>query len=197
VTTATTPVVNDEQAVILALHAHVVQGGFSTPEIERERLLKDAEHSDDPQKFIDETVGKFAFEVMQAQLARQPQPEPQPEPAESKLGSDSFEWMGEVLELDPATGWELLAEYRAAAAQLHEAKARAKAIELRIMQTVQGYEHASINGQQVIHWPWVDSTSFDAKAFKEAGEEYRRLYEYFLKTKKTRRFKVDGTVGVD
>lgn len=108
-----------------------------------------------------------------------------------------FDYMGEVLELDTALGYELLAEYRAAAAQLHEAKARAKAVELRIQETMQGFEHGAVNGMQVIHWPFVDSTSFDAKAFKETSPEHKALYEHFLKTKRTRRFKVDGTVGVD
>lgn len=57
------PSVSDEQALVLATHAIVVQSGFSTPEIERERLLSDAARSADPQAFIDETVAKFRAEI--------------------------------------------------------------------------------------------------------------------------------------
>ena len=55
--------VTDEQAKILAAHAIVVQGGYSTPEIERERLLKDASRATDPQAFVDETVALFRSEL--------------------------------------------------------------------------------------------------------------------------------------
>lgn len=110
---------------------------------------------------------------------------------------DTFEWQGEVTAIDPELGWQLLAEYRQAAQVLHDAKARAKDVEQRIMRTLGGFEHGSINGQVVFDWPFVDSSSFDAKAFKEAGPEYKALYDHFMKTKTTRRFHVDGTVGVD
>ena len=54
-----------------------------------------------------------------------------------------------------------------------------------------------ILGRDVFDWPWVDSTSFDAKGFKESSQENLALYRAWCKTKKTRRFHVDGTVGVD
>lgn len=107
-----------------------------------------------------------------------------------------YEWQGEELELDPAVGYQLLAEYRANAAALHAAKEAAKATELKIMETLGGYEHGSVNGQRLFHWPVVDSTTFDKKSFCE-DKDREALYKSFLKTTKTRRFKVDGTVGVD
>lgn len=107
-----------------------------------------------------------------------------------------FEWQGEVIDLDPAVGYALLAEYRANAAALHAAKQAAKETEQKIMQTLGGYEHGAVDGQQLFHWPIVNSTSFDAKSFKEDPER-KALYDAFLVTKPTRRFKVDGTVGVD
>jgi len=48
----------------------------------------------------------------------------------------------------------------------------------------------------VFNWTFVSSTSFNSKAFKEDPER-KALYDSFLVTKPTRRFKVDGTVGVD
>lgn len=115
-------------------------------------------------------------------------------PAPLKVGA--HEWMGERLDIDPAVGHRLLAEYRAAAAGLHAAKERAKAVEQEIQQTLQGFEHGAIDGQDFFHWTFVNSTSFDAKSFKEDPER-KALYDSFLVTKPTRRFKVDGTVGVD
>lgn len=115
-------------------------------------------------------------------------------PAPVKVGA--HEWMGERLDIDPAVGHRLLAEYRASAAALHAAKERAKAVEQEIQQTLQGFEHGAIDGQDFFHWTFVNSTSFDAKSFKEDPER-KALYEQFLVTKPTRRFKVDGTVGVD
>jgi hypothetical protein len=111
--------------------------------------------------------------------------------------AERFEWQGETLELDPQVGYTLLAEYRQAAAALATAKAEAKRIEEKIMEIVGGYENAAVNGQVIVTWPWVDSTSFDAKAFKDTSPEHKALYDAFLKTKKTRRFKVTGVVGVD
>ena len=61
------PVVTDEAAAILALHCAVVQGGVSTPEAERRRLLTDAARQDDPQGFIDATVARFAAEIAAAE----------------------------------------------------------------------------------------------------------------------------------
>jgi hypothetical protein len=116
---------------------------------------------------------------------------------QDKVKPDTFTFQGEVKELDPQTGWTMLAEYREAAAALHAAKERAFAIEQRIMQELAGFEHGAIEGQQLFHWPFVDSTSFDAAGFKGAGPEYKALYDHFCKTKKTRRFRVEGTVGVD
>jgi hypothetical protein len=109
----------------------------------------------------------------------------------------TFTWEGERRDIAPAIGYALLAEYRANAAALHAAKEAAKATELKIQQALGGYEHGAVDGQDVFHWVFVDSTSFDAKAFKDAGPEYKALYEAFLRTKQTRRFRVDGTVGVD
>jgi predicted phage-related endonuclease len=111
-----------------------------------------------------------------------------------KVGA--YEWMGEQKDLAPERGWQLLARYRTAAAALHAAKETAKQIEQEIMEELEGFEHGAINGQQVFHWSFVDSTSFDAKTFKEDPERLA-LYRQFLTTKVTRRFKVDGTVGVD
>lgn len=136
--------------------------------------------------------------AMQVLLGRLPDEPPAPAPVTTlerpKVGA--YEWMGEVKDLDPQRGWMLLAEYRSAAAALHAAKERAKAIEQEIMQELEGFEHGAINGQQVFHWPYVDSTSFDTKSFKEDPTR-KALYESYLVTKPTRRFKVDGTVGVD
>lgn len=197
-TTATSPTVTDEQAAILAAHACVVQGGFSTPEIERERLLKDAAHAADPQAFINETVGKFAAEVLQAQLAAADSASATADATVEVIKPDTFEYQGEYLEVSPAVGWALAAEYRTAAAALHEAKRVAKDVEQKIMQAMQGFEAIGVDGQTLFTWKFVDSTSFDAKAFKDAGDEYRELYNFFCKTKTTRRFKAaDGTVGVD
>lgn len=108
-----------------------------------------------------------------------------------------FAYEGEVKEIPPAKGYALLAKYREAAKALHTAKENAKQIEAEIMQELGGYEHGAVDGQIVFNWPFVDSTSFDAKGFKETSPEYKALYESFLVTKETRRFKVDGTVGVD
>ena len=115
-------------------------------------------------------------------------------PAHPKVGA--HEWMGEVLDLEPQVGYELMARYRAAASMLHTAKEQAKAIEEEIMATVGGYESAAINGQVIVTWPWVSSTSFDTKTFKEDPAR-KALYDSFLRTKPTRRFKVTGVVGVD
>lgn len=201
-TTVTTPTVSDEQAAILAAHAHVVQGGFSTPEIERERLLKDAAGAADPQAFINETVGKFAAEVLQAQLAaadRASASVAEPEPAAAEvIKPDTFEFMGEYLEVSPEVGWALAAEYRTAAAALHEAKRVAKDVEQKIMEQMRGFEAIGVDGQTLFTWKFVDSTSFDAREFKAAGPDYKALYDHFCKTKTTRRFRAaDGTVGVD
>lgn len=111
-----------------------------------------------------------------------------------KVGA--HEWQGEVLELDPQVGYDLMARYRQAARALHAAKEEAKRIEEEIMAAVGGYESAAINGQVIVTWPWVNSVSFDTKTFKEDAER-KALYESFLKTKVTRRFKVTGVVGVD
>lgn len=126
-------------------------------------------------------------------LLTAPAPGDVPTPS-TKVGE--YEWQGEVLELSPQVGYALLAEYRTAAAALHAAKEAAKTIEAKIMETLGGYEHGSVDGQQLFHWPIVNSTSFNAKAFKEDPER-KALYDAFLVTKQTRRFKVDGTVGVD
>lgn len=117
-----------------------------------------------------------------------------PAPVPPKVGA--YEWQGEVLELDPQVGYELMARYRQAAKALHAAKEEAKRIEEEIMAVVGGYENAAINGQVIVTWPWVSSTTFDVKSFKEDPER-KALYEQFLKTKPTRRFKVTGVVGVD
>jgi len=111
-----------------------------------------------------------------------------------KVGAN--EWQGERLEIAPQLGYRLLAEYRAAAAQLHDAKARASVVEQEIMELLGGFEHGAVNGQDVFNWTFVSSTSFNSKAFKEDPER-KALYDAFLVTKPTRRFKVDGTVGVD
>lgn len=199
-TTATQPTVTDEQARILAAHAHVVQGGFSTPEIERERLLKDAAGAADPQQFIDETVGKFAVEMLQAQLFtadRAPTSALAAAKLKAKaLGPDTYTYEGEVLDIPPAVGYPLLERARETARALHVAKEAAKSAEQEVMQLLGGHEHGAIDGQQFFHWPFVDSTSFDVKSFKEDPER-KSLYERFLKVKRTRRFRVEGTVGVD
>lgn len=113
-----------------------------------------------------------------------------------KIDAKTYEYAGETKEIPVARGYELLARYREAAQTLHDAKARAKAIEIEIMQELGGFEHGAVDGQEVFHWPFVDATSFDVSAFKEDPER-RALYQAFLVTKPTRRFKVDGTVGVD
>ena len=111
--------------------------------------------------------------------------------------ASQFDYEGEYLDLPAQEGYELLAEYRAAAKVLHEAKARAKEVEAKIQQRMGGYENARIDGQVVVTWHFVDTTSFDAKGFKESSPANKALYESFLVTKETRRFRVDGTVGVD
>lgn len=108
-----------------------------------------------------------------------------------------FGYEGEVKDIPASVGYQLLAEYREAAKALHAAKERAKQIEAAIQEELGGYEHGRVDGQIVFNWKFVDTTSFDAKAFKEASPEHKALYEAFLVTKETRRFKVDGTVGVD
>lgn len=111
--------------------------------------------------------------------------------------ASKFAYEGESKDIPPALGYTLLAEYRAAAKALHDAKERAKAIEAKIQQELGGYEYGKVDGSIVFSWPFVDSTTFQAKAFKESSPENKALYESFLVTKETRRFKVDGTVGVD
>lgn len=106
----------------------------------------------------------------------------------------AFDWEGERKDIPAARGYDLLARYRQAARALHVAKEEAKSIEAEIMQELGGFEHGAVDGVDVFNWPFVKSTSFDAKSFKETHKD---LYEQFLVTKPTRRFKVDGTVGVD
>jgi hypothetical protein len=65
------PQVTYEQAQVLAAHAVIVQGGFSTPEIERDRILKDASRQDDPQEFIDSTVAIFKSELRGSSVGRE------------------------------------------------------------------------------------------------------------------------------
>ena len=108
-----------------------------------------------------------------------------------------YDYAGETKEIPAPKGYDLLARYRQAAKALHAAKEEAKQIEAEIMAELGGFEHGTIDGQIQFSWPFVDSTSFDAKAFKESSPEHKALYEAFLVTKETRRFKVSGTVGVD
>lgn len=112
------------------------------------------------------------------------------------IGPDTFTYEGEFLDLPPARGYELLARARETARALHVAKEAAKSVEQEIMQELGGHEHGRIDGQVFFNWRFVDSTSFDVKTFKEDPER-KSLYERFLKTKRTRRFSVEGTVGVD
>lgn len=122
--------------------------------------------------------------------------EPAAADMEAKPKVGGHEWQGEVKNIPAARGYDLLARYRQAARALHMAKEEAKAVEAEIMEDLGGYEHGAVDGQQVFHWPWVPSTSFDSKRFKEDPER-KALYEAYLVTKPTRRFRVDGTVGVD
>jgi predicted phage-related endonuclease len=114
----------------------------------------------------------------------------------TKVDAKTFGWEGERKELTPARGYDLLARYRQAAKALHDAKQAAKDIEQEIMQEMGGYEHMSIDGQDFFHWPWVDASALDAKELKEKEP---LVYLKYFKTKKkgTRRFRVEGTVGVD
>lgn len=116
------------------------------------------------------------------------------EAAKPQVGA--YEWEGEVKNIPASRGYDLLARYRQAARALHVAKEEAKAIEQEIMEELGGYEHGAVDGQQLFHWPVVDSTSFNAKEFK-ADAKRKALYDAFLVTKQTRRFSVNGTVGVD
>lgn len=171
----------EEQAKVDAAHA--------AQEAEWERLAAERAEAAEHDTRIDPNPGGAEYPWPEG--ASEPQPEPTGKP---KVGE--FEWQGEVLDLDPEVGYTLLAEYRTAAAALHEAKRAAKAVEEKIMKTLGGYEHGAVDGQQVFHWPWVDSTSFNSKAFKEDPKR-KALYDSFLETKQTRRFRVEGTVGVD
>lgn len=107
-----------------------------------------------------------------------------------------YEFEGEVKDIPAARGYDLLARYRQAAKALHTAKEEAKAIEMEIMQELGGFEHGAVDGQQVFHWKFVDSTKFKVKEFK-SDPVRAALYAEFLETTTTRRFNVDGTVGVD
>jgi hypothetical protein len=116
----------------------------------------------------------------------------------TSITPETFGYEGEYLEVPAELGWALAAEYRTAAQALHAAKAAAKDIEQKIMETMKGYEAIGVDGQTLFTWKFVDSTSFDARAFKAYDPAYKAAYEAFCKTKTTRRFKAaDGTVGVD
>jgi hypothetical protein len=87
--TETSTTITDEQALILAQHAIHVQGGYSTPEIERERAKRDLAGG-----------GTIDFDRMKSELDKaildklaaalppgdpgpaEPEPEPEPTPAE-------------------------------------------------------------------------------------------------------------------
>lgn len=114
----------------------------------------------------------------------------------TKVDAHTFEWQGERKSIPAARGWELLARYREAADALHAAKKRAKDIEREIMIEMGGFEHLAIEGQDFFHWPWVDSTSFDQKQLKTDHPDIHEKY-VVKKPNGTRRFRVEGTVGVD
>lgn len=110
--------------------------------------------------------------------------------------AELYGFEGEELEFDPELGYTLLARYRQAAQALHAAKAAALEVEAEIQAALGGFEHGVINGQRVFHWPWCDKTSFNVKALKAA---HPAIHAEFSTTvpNGSRRFTVEGTVGVD
>jgi len=119
------------------------------------------------------------------------------QPKAQTANAARWSYEGEVKEIPAARGYDLWARYRQAATALHAAKEAAKQIEQEIMEELAGFEHGAVEGRQLFHHPFVDTTSFDAKSFKEASPEHLALYRAFLVTKTTRRFKAEGTVGVE
>lgn len=107
-----------------------------------------------------------------------------------------FDYMGENLEVDPKVGYALAARYREAALALHEAKARAFAVEEEIKAVMQGYEHVTVNGERLFSWVWKLKTTFDKRGLRQ---KYPAIHDEFVKHEEngTRSFTAPGVSGVN
>lgn len=117
-------------------------------------------------------------------------------PEVTEITNDTFEFMGETIELDPKVGYELAAQYREAAIALHQAKDRAFTIEQQIKAVMKGYEHATVNGERVFSWIWKLKTTFNKKGLRIKYPEIHD--EFVVKVENgTRSFSAPGVTGVE
>lgn len=115
---------------------------------------------------------------------------------EAKLDKDTFNFEGEFLDLTGAEAYELLAEYRAAAAALHAAKKLAFDAEEKIKARMRGYESLRIDGEVKVTWKWEALTKFDKQ--KLAREHLDILNTLTTRVPDGKRvFSAKGVVGVE
>ncbi len=119
--------------------------------------------------------------------------------AKKPTEAERFEYMGERLDVDLEDrdkAYEMLAEYRAAAKLLHDAKERAFAAEDAIKIYMAGHEELALDGEVKVTWRWQGETKFDKTGL---AREYPAIVEqYTTRTTDTKRvFNAKGVVGVD
>lgn len=111
-----------------------------------------------------------------------------------KRPKHDYTFAGEELEIDPEFGRDWRTRYAEAAMRLREAKDAVIALEDEIKLVQGGYEHVAVDGEQIVHWPWVDDARFSVTEFKK---EHPALHKAFTRVKRIRRFKVVGVENVD
>lgn len=113
-----------------------------------------------------------------------------------KLDKDSFEFEGEFLDLTGEEAYELLAEYRAAAAALHAAKKLAFDAEEKIKRVMRGHEALRIDGEVKVTWKWEALTKFNKQELaRKYNDILNELTERVPDGKRV--FNAKGVVGVD
>ena len=112
------------------------------------------------------------------------------------VDKDTFAYEGEFLDLTGEEAYELLAEYRAAATLLHQAKKAAFDAEEKIKRAMRGHEALRIDGEVKVTWAWQAVTKVD-KA--QLGKDHPDLIDkYTTRVPDGKRvFSAKGVVGVD
>ncbi len=102
------PGVTRRHAMIAAMHATIVRGGITTPEVEASRLATDMAKADDPAAWLTATIDTFATElaVANAIQAEAPPADDAPPPADNGMPLDLVRRYKRLRELQAAADTE-------------------------------------------------------------------------------------------